>query len=59
MKAILFKILTDTVLKNLILKLAKEGAKRTSTPYDDLAVEVVEKVLSGDVIDVITKDHKK
>lgn len=59
MKAILFKILTDTVLKNLILKLAKEGAKRTSTPYDDLAVEVVEKVLSGDVIDVITKDNKK
>jgi hypothetical protein len=59
MKAILFKILTDTVLKNLILQLAKEGAKRTSTPYDDLAVEVVEKVLSGDVIDVITKDNKK
>lgn len=59
MKGILFKILTDTVLKNLILKLAKEGAKRTSTPYDDLAVEVVEKVLSGDVIDVITKDNKK
>lgn len=59
MKAILFKILTDTVLKNLILKLAKEGAKRTSTPYDDLAVEVVEKVLSGDVIDVLTKDNKK
>jgi hypothetical protein len=41
----------------------KEGAKRTSTPYDDVAVEVVEKVLSGDVIDVtpkvVTKDNKK
>jgi hypothetical protein len=37
----------------------KEGAKRTSTPYDDLAVDVVEKVLSGDVIDVITKENKK
>ena len=59
MKTILFKILTDTVLRNLILSLMKEGAKRTSTPYDDVAVEVVEKVLAGDVIDVITKDNKK
>jgi hypothetical protein len=58
MKTILIKLLTDTVLRNLILKLAREGAKRTSTPYDDLAVDVVEKVLSGDVIDVITKDNK-
>lgn len=58
MKTILFKLLTDTVLRNLILKLAREGARRTSTPYDDLAVDVVEKVLTGDVIDVITKDKK-
>jgi hypothetical protein len=34
----------------------KEGAKRTSTPYDDVAVEVVEKVLAGDVVsDILNK----
>lgn len=56
MKTILIKLLTDTALRHLILKLMKEGAKRTSTPYDDVAVEVVEKVLAGDVVsDILNK----
>lgn len=63
MSTLILKLIKDTVLTNIVLSLLKEGASRTSTPYDDYAVKIVEQVLKGDIgkdiLDDITNNKKK
>lgn len=41
-----YKLISDLVLRKLIIKLAKELAKKTTNTYDDKAVEAIEAVLN-------------
>jgi len=47
MSTLFVKLLKTTLLKEIIIALAKEGASRTDTKWDDKAVDVIESVLLG------------
>lgn len=57
MKTLFIKFLKDTVLANLVIALLREGASRTTTPYDDYVVDIVEHLIKGGVVkDIVDKD---